>query len=80
MGAILPTTQGIKFIRSSRSWKRGSEGIVPLLRFGGSHHLIKNPKQVFSHDLGHIPFTVSSFEKGLCNVLIFTYVFNSLEG
>ena len=37
-----------------------AEGIVPLLRFGGSHHFIKNPQQVFAHDLGHILTTVPS--------------------
>jgi len=37
-----------------------AEGIVSLLRFGGSHHLIKKPQQVFAHDLGHILTTVPS--------------------
>ncbi len=28
-GLFLPTTQGIKFIRRSRSWKRGSSRLLP---------------------------------------------------
>ncbi len=39
-----------------------AEGVVPLLMFGGSHHLIKNPQQVFAHDFGHILTRVPSLQ------------------